>query len=268
MVSVALATLSGTVFAITGNYIQDEGKHPYVCMVVFYDAIGEPLWRTTGSLLSSTVVLTAGHGTDGATSASIWIEEGPVAYNPPNHYPYSHNDESYDGTPYTMPGFGYYIDGNGLVGFIRNDVGIVVLSEEVPKDVVSEYGTLPSAGIVDTLKVGTDVTFVGYGVQYQVTPKNSGGPYEAWTGLRERFYASARILSKNFAISNDFIKCSSNAAQDKGGTAFGDSGGPVLQGKTILAITSFGANSNCAGVGYYYRIDQAEVLDFITPFLA
>jgi secreted trypsin-like serine protease len=265
----AISILSNPAYAITGNYLEDEGRHPYVCLVVFYDAAGEPLWRTTGSLLSSTVVLTAGHGTDGATSASIWIEEGPIAYNPPNHYPYGHNDESYDGTPITMPGFGYYVDSKGLVGFITNDVGIVVLSEAVPKEVVNAYGQLPSVGVVDTLKVGTDVTFVGYGVQYQVTPKNNGGPYGAWTGLRERFYATANLLSNKFAFSSTFIKCSANAAQGKGGTAFGDSGGPVLLGgtNTILATTSFGANSNCAGTGYYYRIDQPEVLEWINGFL-
>jgi hypothetical protein len=214
-------------------------------------------------------VLTAGHGTDGAISASIWIEEGPIAYDPPNHYPYGHNDESYDGTPITMPGFGYYVDSKGLVGFITKDVGIVELSEEVPKEVVNAYGQLPSVGVVDTLKVGTDVAFVGYGVQYQVTPKNNGGPYGAWTGLRERFYATANLLSNKFAFSSTFIKCSANAAQGKGGTAFGDSGGPVLLGgtNTILATTSFGANSNCAGTGYYYRIDQPEVLEWINSFL-
>jgi hypothetical protein len=168
-----------------------------------------------------------------------------------------------------MPGFGYYVDKKGLVGFITHDVGIVVLSEPVPQSKANSYGDLPTLGIVDSLPVRTDVTFVGYGVQYQVTPRNNGGPYGAWTGLRERFYASAKLLSNDFAISSDFIKCTANAAQGKGGTAFGDSGGPVLKAdtKTILATTSFGPNSNCAGVGCYYRIDQTDVLAWIHIFL-
>jgi hypothetical protein len=273
MVSVVVSMLSGTAYAITGNYMQDGGKHPYVCLVVF-DVMTpdgpEPAWRTTGILLSPTVVLTAGHGTDGAVAARVWVDEGPVRsiYDDPpgDEYPYG-GLESYEGIPYTMPGFGYYLDKNGLVGFITNDVGIVVLSEPVETSVVDTYGELPSVGIVDNLKVGTEVTFVGYGVQYQVTPRNDGGPYEAWRGLRERFYTTAKLLSKNFAISREFIKCSGNAAQGKGGTAFGDSGGPVLQEDTVLAITSFGANSNCAGVGYYFRIDQTDVLGFINGFL-
>lgn len=271
IVSFIVSSLSGTAIAITGNYLPDNGKHPYVCLVIFEDTPGHPAWRTTGELLSPTVVLTAGHGTDGAVAARVWVDEGPIRSindNPSGQYPYS-GSESYEGTPYTMPGFGYYIDKNGLVGFINNDVGIVVLSEPVPVSLVSTYADLPAPGAVAALPAGTDVTFVGYGVQYQVTPKNNGGPYEAWTGLRERFYASANLLSKNFAINSDFIKCSANAAQGKGGTAFGDSGGPVLcrDTDTVLAVTSFGPNSNCAGAGYYFRIDQTDVLWWIDAFL-
>jgi V8-like Glu-specific endopeptidase len=267
----SVASLTGTASAITGNYYEDGVKHPYVCLVIFEDVLGHPAWRTTGILLSPTVVLTAGHGTDGAVAARIWIEEGPIASiydDPPGQYPYF-GTESYEGKPYTMPGFGYYLTKNGLVGFITNDVGIVVLSEPVPTNVVSVYGDLPNEGAVNSLAVGAEVTFVGYGVQYQVTPKNNGGPYGAWTGLRERFCATARVLSKNFAINNDFLKCSSNAAQGKGGTAFGDSGGPVLNGDTdtVLALTSFGANSNCAGASYYFRVDQPDVLEWINSFL-
>jgi hypothetical protein len=270
-VTILVSMLSGSAYAITGNYRPDQGEHSYVCLVVFYDSAGTPLWRTTGSLLSSTVVLTAGHGTDGAASASVWVNEGPISAtwdNPPGQYPYPGTD-SYDGTPHTMPGFGYYLDKKGLVGFITNDVGIIELTEPVPTSEVSTYASLPNMGFVSTLKTGADVTFVGYGVQYQITPKNNGGPYEAWTGLRERFYATANLLSNKFSISNDFIKCSANAAQGKGGTAFGDSGGPVLLGDTdtILAVTSFGPNSNCAGVGYYFRVDTSAVLAFVNGFL-
>ncbi|MDH3295685.1 MAG: trypsin-like serine protease [Acidimicrobiia bacterium] len=48
-----------------------------------------------------------------------------------------------------------------------------------------------------------------------------------------------------------------------GGTCFGDSGGPILSGDTIVAVVSFGLNGNCAGVGGVYRIDFAENIDWI-----
>ncbi len=268
-VTVLVSLLSGSAYAITGNYTTDGAKHPYVCLVGVYDEKHEWLWRGSGSLISPTVVLTAGHVTEApAAYATIWLDE-EIAYDPnnpnPDGYP-NYDKGTASGIPYTHPGFGYYIDNNGLVGFITNDVGVVVLSKPVALD---EYGELATVGKVDTLKVGTDVTFVGYGVQDQVTPKNNGGPYGAWTGIRARFYATANLLSDKYAIGSTFIKCSENAAQGKGGTAFGDSGGPALLGgtNTILAVTSFGPNSNCAGVGYYCRVDNPVIWEWVNGYL-
>ena len=270
--AVFVSPLVSPIYAITGNYTPDNGKHPYVCLVGFYDENKTWLWRTTGSLISPTVVLTAGHGTDGATYAAVWFDE-VIAYDPEhpdiNGYPNYGATNAYQGTPHTMDGFGYYLNNNGLVGFVTNDAGIVVLDKPVPSSVVSQYAQLPNEGTVDALKVGTEVIHVGYGVQYEVTPKNNGGPYGAWTGQRARFYATANLLSNKDALSNTFMKCSENAAQGKGGTAFGDSGGPTLLGSTstILAVTSFGPNSNCAGVGYYFRVDTLDVLEWVNGFL-
>ncbi|MDF1500520.1 MAG: trypsin-like serine protease, partial [Anaerolineales bacterium] len=58
-------------------------------------------------------------------------------------------------------------------------------------------------------------------------------------------------------------------ASDSGGTCFGDSGGPqFLAGtNTVVAVTSFGLNGNCAGTGGGYRIDQADDLDWLAGFL-
>lgn len=65
--------------------------------------------------------------------------------------------------------------------------------------------------------------------------------------------------------SGEFMKLSANPAQGKGGTCFGDSGGPDLLGGTdiILGINSYVTNRNCAGVTYSNRIDLPEILDFI-----
>src|ERR1043165_3994826 len=57
--------------AIT-NGQPDGQRHPYVGLVVFDDASG-PAWRCTASLLSPTVLLTAGHCTSGAVKARVWF---------------------------------------------------------------------------------------------------------------------------------------------------------------------------------------------------
>ncbi len=262
VLSVLSLVIGASLFAVPAQAITngapDGDKHPYVCLVGFTD--GQNVWRTTGILLSEDTVLTAGHGTAGATQAWIWIDETIDSEELSERvYPVE--------AIYTHPGFTYNTK-PGLTGFITHDVGIVKLAKPVPTGLVSPYGKLPTAGLVDTLPVKTDVIFVGYGVQYQITPRNNGGPYEAWRGVPNRFYASGELLAKS-ALSDEFIKCTSNPSQGKGGTAYGDSGGPVFleNTDTIVAITSFSTNSNCAGVGYYYRIDQQEILEWISTFI-
>ena len=65
--------------AITNNYVPDF-EHPFVGLVVFYDDEGEFMWRCSGSLLSSTVLLTAGHCTDqeadeSPSSARVYFQQ-------------------------------------------------------------------------------------------------------------------------------------------------------------------------------------------------
>ena len=144
-------------------------------------------------------------------------------------------------------------------------MGVVVLSEPVPVGVVGEYAALPAAGFVDTLKNKTDVDFVGYGVQEEL--RGGGPPY--WVGLKNRLYAPSQMVSGKFVHSAEFMRLSLNASQDKGGTCFGDSGGPDLEGgtDTILAVNSYVTNYNCAGVGYSSRVDIPEILGWIDGFM-
>ena len=56
----------------------DGNDHPYVGLMVAQDQAGKPLWRCTGTLLSSTVFLTAGHCVEApAAHIEIWFSAGP-----------------------------------------------------------------------------------------------------------------------------------------------------------------------------------------------
>jgi hypothetical protein len=259
MATLLMLLMGAPVQAIT-NGRPDNGRHPYVGLLVFEDAPGHPAWRCSGSLLSPTVVLTAGHCTDGAVAARLWLAEN-VQNNP--EYPFG-GATSYEGVPYTNPDFCIGC-GPGLPGFATRDVGIVVLKEPVPTSVVSRYAALPTAGYVDRLPRNADVDLVGYGVQERL---RGGGP-PVWAGLRIRLMADARLVSGRFIHSAEFIRVTANPAQGKGGTCFGDSGGPVLPNNSniVLAVNSYVTNINCAGVTYSQRVDIPEVLAWIRSFL-
>ena len=240
----------------------DNGAHPYVGLVVFDDADG-PAWRCTGALLSPTVVLTAGHCTDGAVAARIWMDE-IVQGN--TQYPFG-GSTSYEGAPHTFPGFCVITCtiGFSILKWIDGDVGIVVLSEPVPTAVVSSYALLPSVGLVDQLANGATIGLSGYGDQFMLV---GGGP-PTTGGFLVRRSTTATLISGKFSNSDKLLRLSGTSSQGKGSACFGDSGGPNLVGnsRVTVAVNSYGTNGNCVGSGYSMRIDRPVILDWIQSFL-
>ncbi len=253
----AFSSMSGLSYAITGNF-QPDSTRTYVGLVIFYTLDGSgnkvPVGASSGVLLSPTVVLTAAHSCV-TNTAVVCFDQNPV----------EGVTATFEGTAYPNPDYATNLQGKkGLPAFSYHDLALIVLNEPVPTSVVSQYAQLPSAGLVNTLPVKTEVTLVGYGFQYHATPRNSG-VQSTWTGLLMRNSASARLLSNNFAWSDEYIRCSANAGQGQGGISFGDSGGPVLLGQTniVIAINSYVTNPNCAGESYHNRVDTPSVLAWI-----
>jgi hypothetical protein len=272
LVAMALVAVSITPVAGITNGQPDGDDHPYVGLLVFDvyipDVGNVPAWRCSGSLIAPDVVLTAGHCTDGAVAARVWFDErlqdDDGTFLVPD-YP-AGGVVAIEGTPYTNPDYNSpdnpYGGGNGLPAFSYRDVGVVVLDEPVYMDEMAE---LPDAGLVDTLKNKTDIDFVGYGVQEMI--RGGGPPF--WVGLRNRLYAPSALVSGKFVHSAEFMKLALNPGGGRGGTCFGDSGGPDLLGgtDTVLAVNSYVTNYNCAGVGYSSRVDIPDVLDWINSFI-
>jgi len=274
VLALTLGSLSGS-YAIT-NGQPDGGGHPYVGLLVFDYAPGSPGWRCSGALIAPNVVLTAGHCTDGAVAARIWFDEDVTYDNIPFPlYPFGGpGSGAIEGTPYTNPKYrsdeNPYGGGNGLPAFSYRDVGIVVLDEAVD---VGGFAELPAAGLVDTLKNKTGIDLVGYGVSEQAQIPGSAlpqpPPYYRWTGPRVRMYAPSEFVSGQFVHSAEYIRLSMNPGGGKGGSCFGDSGGPDLLGgtNTVLSVNSYVTNVNCSGVGYSSRVDIPEILEWVGRFL-
>ena len=256
--TLGLTTVTG---AIT-NGKPDGNNHPYVVMIVFYDSTNTPRWRCSGSLVSSKVVLTAGHCTTddlggSMPRAQVWVQPDMAGTG----YPFKGGTW---GVPHTNPNYNKnpYPAGNGLPAFSYRDVGVVVLDRPIK---LSQYAQLPIAGLVDTLKNKTKVDFVGYGVQEQI----HGGGMPEWDNMKVRMYAPGELVSGSFVHSDGYMRLSLNSGGDSGGTCFGDSGGPDLLGatRTVLAVNSYVTNSNCSGVGYSARVDIPEVLTWIRSYI-
>jgi secreted trypsin-like serine protease len=238
----------GPAGAITNGELDGDG-HPHVgIMVASVD--GVPSWRCSGTLISPTLFLTAGHCTDGADHVELWFDADVDARRAPDDYPFV-GDAS--GTPHTHPGY-------DAAAFFLADVGVVVLDEPMEMDT---YGELPTLNQLDALKPRRQATFtaVGYGLQ-RINPAQVQADLV-------RMVAYPHLVQINGGITGDFSLMLSNNAHT-GGTCFGDSGGPNFLGDTdlIAGVTSFGLNGTCGGTGGVFRMDRAVPLEWVESFLA
>lgn len=252
ILGLALALPAG---AITDGQL-DGNDHPYVGIMVADDAEGTPMWRCSGTLISPTVYVTAGHCVEApAAGVTIWFETNLEPDPPALGYPFD-GETSVEGTPFPYP---EYLPN----AFYLYDLGVVVLDEPV---VLDDYADLPSPDYVDTLGKGRKkavVTAVGYGLQ---SAKQNKLQADLTRYQADLFVVNTQGVAGigNIPESNSMI-LSGDAKH--GGTCFGDSGGPILDGDTLVAVNSFGLNANCAGIGGVFRIDREAELDWISGFL-
>jgi len=274
--TLAIAVSPGS--AVTGNFVKDF-EHPYVGLVVFYDDEGEFLWRCSGSLLTPTVFLTAGHCTDqdaeeSPVTARVYFQQDAGAnYDPETEldpvtgYPEfcaagtlgvtcATSDQLYD--------FGF----DNFAGFPDiHDVGLVILDQPIA---LPEYGQLAEAGfledVLDSPRGHEDLTFTlsGYGLSFSNPVKTES--------FRERLMALAKLVNLNESANTAGfnLALSGSPGGGLGGSCFGDSGGPVFYGglssNVIVGVTSWGFGFNrqtCGGPGFAFRTDTEAVIEWI-----
>ncbi len=244
----------------------DGDKHPEVGLMVAKIS-GVPKWRCSGSLISKSVFLTAGHCVSGATGVEIWFASGPVPLGV--GYPSSTPGNPCDGitgypctgdvsgTPVAHPQY------DDFAAFPATfDIGVVTLDSPMP----GPYATLATAGTLDALSRGTArknarFDLVGYGLQDALPP--------TIMAERTRYAGQASLVNLESNLNAGYSVQLTAAPGTGGALCFGDSGGPVyLAGtKTIVAVNSFVLNWQCMGSGFSYRTDTADSLAFVSGFL-
>jgi len=293
---VATLLIASPVGAITHGFA-DSGEHQYVGELLFYlpDVDGAPFedsggWFTcTGTLMSSTVVITAGHctfavGLNGASTThdgqdttaaeggvggnDIWVSFEEVtdfsmlqpsstfASNAARYASWSAalNASSKwhraTATPHPL-----YDDSD--TAFFVHDVGALRLGAAVTG---IGTGSLAPQGWLNQYPNNKKHVFetVGYGLEKSTKFKSIGGD--------TRRKSSPWLDTLKSTPANTYMVLSNNAAG--GGTCFGDSGGPTFDNTSsnlVVSVTSFG-NSNCTGHGGVYRLDQLDDQQFLAGF--
>lgn len=266
--------------------VADDGEHPYVGFMLFFDP-NEPGWFScSGTLLDGQTYLSAGHctfgvGTNGRVTAGgsggndAWVtfkEKVDLTGFPLRaDFP---DDEAglYAARSAWLNANRDFIRGKSLphpeydnfADFPANhDIGVVELSKATR---LRQYGVLAPLGTLDQLaKPGDKVILetAGYGIQ-EIVPNP--------LSVDERWKSTSMLVNLKSALTDGWNVHTSNnpsEANGQGGTCFGDSGGGVYLNNTnvVVAVVSFGLNSVCKGADFSARTDISDSQEFILPFV-
>lgn len=224
--------------------------------ILVYEGEGEKVGLCSGTLISSTVFLTAGHCTAylsslGIDPDAVWVSFDPV-FDPESSILIS-------GTYYTNPA--YYIRSSAA----ESDLGVVILDEPVNGITPA---SLPTLGLLD--KMGPrglrhqQFTAVGYG---DIQPSiGYGPPFFDDFGIR-------RVATSTFnALNKNWLRLSGNNATGNGGTCYGDSGGPNFLGAgvhetNIIAGITVTGDTMCLATNVDLRLDTVSARSFLGQFV-
>ena len=269
--SLVLLGFAAPAGAITGNYVKDF-THDFVGLMVFYtdpDPVTGDIFshRCSGSLISPTLMVTAGHCTQGLETGRVYFQQSVAPNYDPNAFGGLGGDPT-TGYPYENGvTFSHaWTFGDVFAGFPSTkdtkDVGVVEL--DTPYNPPSgKFGVLPAAHAVDSYFASANFK---QSLQFRTSGYGLSDKDPVDVSFRERLTAPGFIVEDGSGLTRYNLKTSANAAKGKGGSCNGDSGGPVFFEHTnvIAAVVSFGHNGQCKGQDLSYRLDRQPVLNWIT----
>lgn len=242
---------------------QRDTVHTNVGLIRFTTETGR--FRCSGTLISPTVVLTAGHctgetGDSPATNVYVSFNTDlaldPLAAGITPAERAARAANYITGTAHPDPGW------TGALSFSKqHDQGVVVLDAPATTKWpgITPAPLLP-VGTLDTnqgaLKNQT-FTLVGYGVEI--------GAKKAQIVVTERRSTTAPLKS----VQTEVVTFQINDRDSKGGggSCFGDPGGAAFLGPYVVGDASYVNSLSCNATGSYQRVDTAYSRAFLAQFL-
>lgn len=241
---VAVLALMPSAGAITFGKPDGNG-HPEVGALLAEKAYSDGTWvQCSGTLISSTVLLTAAHCQDGRDRMAVTFEPVYVAGRSKVHWGSYHADPDYNQTQ-SDP----------------QDIAVVVFDKPVRGITPA---ALPSLDSLSDLSGSQTFTSVGYGAQ-SVT-NGPGGKRLSYEDVR--WFSSGTLNSINPA----WLRISQNPSTGNSGTCYGDSGGPNFLGSgdsetDIVAATTITGDMWCRSTNVTYRLDTESARDFLAGYV-
>jgi secreted trypsin-like serine protease len=201
----------------------------------------------SGTLISSTVFLTAAHCVD--DGATYWVSFDQKIIEPVT----SRTNKLYEGTAYAHPDFACCGANNTF------DVAVVVFEDPVRGIRPAKLPTLDLLGGMSSQQLKS-ATFVAVG--YGTVRETKKGAFQPLFWDPQRRFATQSVNSLEPA----WLTLSMNQATGDGGTCYGDSGGPHFLGSVVVSVTVTG-DVWCKATDKTYRIDTAEAREFLGQFV-
>ncbi|MFV0460926.1 MAG: trypsin-like serine protease [Actinomycetales bacterium] len=254
--------------AITGG--QDDGdEHPNVAFVLaLRDGIP---YRCSATLVTPTVLLTAGHCTQDTQGMTLVTFDPVLAEGPPAPVP-APEDPAAGYTEQELHDAGFLAavpathpeHPETFAGKAPRDVGVLVLTEPVA-DV--EPAPVAPVGRLDGLRQNeltkTLFTEVGYGTRVDKGEDGNSRPTRySYPLLRRSAQAPGQKLTEQTLLLNGNI----HDTRGTGGSCAGDSGGPTLLDGEVVGVISFGYTENCRYIDGIQRVDTLETRQWLAGY--